>query len=150
VIDIAALLAAATSHAQSLGVFDRVNGHEPKVAPGNGLTAAVWVQTVAPIRSSGLNSTSICMVFNVRIYTSMLQEPQDSIDPAMVGALDLLMAAYSGDFTLGGLIRSVDLLGANGVSLAAQAGYVEQDKRLFRVYTVTLPLLINDAWEQVA
>ncbi|MET8987757.1 hypothetical protein ABZW49_20110 [Nonomuraea wenchangensis] len=80
----------------------------------------------------------------------MLQEPADAIDPAMLAALDALMSAYSGDFDLGGRIRNVDLLGQTGPPLSAQAGYLEQDGNTYRVFTVTLPLLINDVWDQEA
>lgn len=149
-ISIQALTDAVSTTALKLGVFERVNGHEPKSAPGNGITAAIWADSLQPIRASGLNSTSVRLTFNVRLFTSMLTEPQDAIDPEMVRALDAFMAAVTGDFTLGGLVRSVDLLGAHGPSLSAQAGYVQQDNRLFRVFTVILPLIINDSWEQVA
>lgn len=149
-IEIDALTAAIASHALALGVFEKVNEHEPKSAPGNGVTAALWVDAVDPVRASGLNSTSIRLTFNVRLYTSMLQEPQDAIDPEMVRALAAFLGAVSGDFTLGGLVRSVDLLGAHGTPLSAKAGYIEQDRRLFRVYTVILPLIINDSFVQEA
>ena len=149
-LDIDAIMAVASSHLLELGVFDRVNQHEPKAAPGNGITAAIWVQAVEPVRTSGLQQTSAKLTFNVRLFTSMLAEPQDSIDPQLVKALDALMTVYSGDFDLGGLARNVDLLGAYGVGLGAVAGYITQDNRVYRVYTVTLPLIFNDVWAQVA
>ncbi len=139
---------AALSHAMALGLFERVNGHEPKNAPGNGLTLAMWAQDITPIPSSGLASTSAQLVLNQRIYSAMEQEPQDAIDPNIINAVDVLFTAYSGDFTLGGLIRCVDLLGQHGVRLAARAGYLPQDGVTYRVMTITLPLLINDAWTQ--
>ena len=148
-IEIQALIDAVVSHALSLGVFEKVNGHEPKSAPGNGITGAVWVQSIQPILG-GLNSTSVRFTLNFRCYTSMLTEPQDLIDPNLAGSADLLMEAVTGDFTLDGMVRSVDLLGAHGTALSAEAGYLEQDKRLFRVITVTIPLIVNDAYGQVA
>lgn len=149
-MNVQAILDAVVSHAAASGQFERVNGHEPKSAPGNGLTAAVWVQSVGPVpNGSGLQRTSAVLVFNVRVYTPMLMEPQDAIDPALVGAVDALMSAYSGDFELGGNVRCVDLLGMAGIPLSAQAGYLEQDKRIYRVMTITLPVIVNDAWEQV-
>lgn len=147
-IEVEALTDALVSHALTLGEFERVNEHEPKVAPGNGITMAVWVERIEPVRSSGLNSTSIRMAYNARLYTSMLSEPQDAIDPALVKALSAFLTLVSSDFTLDGLIRQVDLLGAYGTPLSAQAGYIEQDKRLFRIYTVTVPLIINDSFDQ--
>ena len=136
------------SHALASGYFDRVNGHEPKNAPGNGLSAAVWADSIRSVQSSGLSSTSAAVVLNVRLYTSMLQEPQDAIDPAMLRAVSALFAAYSGDFTLGGNAREVDLLGSDGAPLQAKAGYLNQDQKLYRVMTITLPVIVNDAWDQ--
>ncbi len=45
----------------------------------------------------------------MRLYTPMVQEPEDAIDPNLMTALDALMAAYSADFTLGEIVREVDL-----------------------------------------
>lgn len=149
-LDVDGIVDAAMSHAMASGWFDRVNGHEPKNPPGNGLTAAVWMERVKPVLSSGLASTSAQVVLNVRLYTSMLQEPQDAIDPTMMKALSALFEAYSGDFTLGGLVREVDLIGAEGTSLQAEAGYLNQNGLLYRVFTITLPVIVNDVWDQVA
>lgn len=139
---------AVTSHAMATGLFEQVNGHEPKNPPGNGLTAAVWVERIRPARTSGLASTSGRLTFSIRLYSNLLSRPEDWIDPALTAAVDTLMGAYSGDFTLGGLVRSVDLLGAEGESLDAQSGYLAVDAGEFRVFTIILPLIINDLWEQ--
>lgn len=151
-LDTTGILNALVSHALSLGVFERVNTHEPKNAPGHGLTAAAWVDSIAPMAIvSGLAATSARIVFNVRVYGSAEQEPADMIDPNMVGAIDQLMNAYSGDFTLGGLVRNVDLLGqGGGPGLSALAGYLQQDGRLYRVMTLTVPVIVNDVWTQEA
>ncbi|TDC47640.1 hypothetical protein E1281_25915 [Actinomadura sp. KC345] len=150
-MDIRSILDGIVSHALATGHFERVNGHEPKSAPGNGLTAAVWAQSVAPVPAgSGLARTSAVLVFNVRLYTPMIAEPQDAIDPNMLTALDALFAAYSGNFELGGSVRCIDLLGQAGTAMSAQAGYLDQDRKIYRVFTVTLPVIVNDAWEQVA
>lgn len=138
------------SHVMSLGLFETVNSHEPKSAPGQGLHAAFWLDSIGPIKTSGLASSSGLVTFNLRMYGSMLTEPQDAIDPAMLVALDGILAAYSGDFTLDGLVRQVDLLGAYGPGLSARAGYLEQGGQMFRVMTVTLPLVVNDIWNQVS
>lgn len=144
-----AILEALESHAVASGHFERVNRHEPKNAPGNQLTAAIWVQRIAPAAlASGLAATAALLVVNVRVYSNMLAEPQDAIDPNVMGAVDALMTAYSGDFTLDGLVRNVDLLGAHGEGLSAQAGYLEQDKKMFRIVTLTVPLVVNDVWSQ--
>lgn len=152
-IDVAAVNAIfdqVVSKPMTLGLFERVNGHEPKNAPGNGLTAAVWLDRIlsAPA-GSGLAATSGVLVFNVRCYTSMLTEPQDAIDPNLAAAAVVTMAAYTGDFDLGGTVRNIDLLGATGQSLSGQAGYLNLDSKLYRVITLTVPAIVNDMWDQV-
>lgn len=133
------------------GRFDAVNQHEPKSAPGNGVSSSVWVQRIRPIRSSGLNSTSGVLVLTQRIYTSFKKQPFDMIDPEVTAATTDIMGALSGAFELGGLpdVRAIDLLGTYGVALEAQAGYVEIDRTFYRVMTITIPVIINDMFVQV-
>lgn len=150
-LDGVAIMTGVADHARRTGLFEKVNGHEPKNSPGNGLTAAAWVDTIDPVAiASGLAVTSARVAVLVRIYTNMLMEPQDAIDPNIVNAVSVLMGEYSGDFDLGGLVRNVDLLGSHGVPLRAQAGYLEHDKKLYRVMTITVPLIVNDVWNQEA
>lgn len=139
-----------TSHALALGIFDRVTGHEPKNKPGRGLSCAVWIDRIEPARGrSGLASTSARVIFNVRIYTNMLQEPLDSIDPQVMIATDLLMQAYNGDFDLGDSDRWIDLLGATqGHPLYGQSGYINIDNMVYRVFTLTVPVIVENAWTQ--
>ncbi len=144
-----AIIDALVSHAMTTGYFERVNQHEPKSAPGFGLTASVWNQSGGPVQSSGLSQTSGVVTFYVRLFTSMTSEPQDMIDPNLLDALDALLTAYSGDFTLDGLVRNVDLLGAESPGLSWVAGYVDVGGTKYRCMTVTVPLIINDLWEQV-
>ncbi len=141
------LVNALASHAAATGRFDVVNGHEPKNAPGGNLSCAIWVQDYKPA-SSGLASTSMRLVFNVRLYTSMLQEPVDMIDPDLLDATDLLLADYIGNFTMGGLLRMVDVRGIDGNPITAQAGYLTQDGKVYRVMTIFIPLVINDVYTE--
>lgn len=138
---------ALATHALETGLFSQANRFEPKSAPNDGLNCAIWVQSIKPA-SSGLISTSVRFECMVRIFGNMLQEPQDMIDSNLSAAAWQLMSAYSGDFTLGGLVESVDLLGKDGEPLSSEAGYVEIERRLYRIITITLPVKINDAFDQ--
>lgn len=139
------------SHAMATGEFDRVNQHEPKSKPARGLTAAIWVDRIEPARSrSGLAKTDVRVVCNVRVYTNMLSEPQDMIDPSVTNATDLLMEAYTGDFQLGDESRYIDCLGmTQGHPLFCQSGYINIDNMVFRVLTITVPVIVSNAWNQV-
>jgi hypothetical protein len=136
----------------SSGWFERVNKHEPKNAPGRGVTASVWVQGVDPVKASGLASTTIRVEFNARLMIPMLSEPQDDIDENLLMTLDSVFNLFSGDFELGGNVnlRMIDLLGAHGTPLSARAGYLTQDRIAYRTFLVVIPLIINDNWTQVA
>jgi len=147
------LVDALVSKAGALALFETVNGHQPTNVPANGgLTCGIWVQDIKPAPdASGLAETTVNVIFNVRVYTSAVQQPYDEIDPDMIDAVFTLCAAYSGDFTLDGTVMAVDLLGAYGPAMGAAAGYVKQnDGTLLRVMTITLPLLIEDLWTQSA
>lgn len=146
-LNTATLVDAVASHAAVTGFFERVNQHEPKSAP-KGLTCAIWVQDLTPVQSSGLAAASVRLTFGVRIYTSMLTEPMDAIDSSVMNAVDALMTDYIGNFTLGGIVRDVDVLGADGPGLRAEAGYQVQDGKAYRVVTIFLPLIINDVYPE--
>lgn len=142
-----AIIDQVTSHASQLGLFETVNFHEPKDAPGSGLTLAVWADAIEPIgEASGLSATSGYLVLSARVYGNMLQRPEDDLDPRVMSAVSVLLNAYSGDFDFGATIRCVDLLGMYGRSLSAQAGYVTVDRTVYRVMTVSIPLVVNDMW----
>lgn len=143
---VTALFAAVVSQAKQLGVFQAVIAHEPKNAPGNGLSCAVWVQSITPVRSSGLAAVSGRVSMRARVYSNMLQEPQDGIDPAILAAACQLLEAFSEGFTLDGTVREVDLLGAEGEVLAAEAGYITIGQAMFRAMELTIPVVINDLW----
>lgn len=140
-----------TSHAQADGRFGQVLKHEPVSGPGSGLTYAVWVTDLAPVpTSSGLASTTARLELAGRIYTPADTEPMDDTDDLVVGATDTLMTAYSGGFKLGDSVRCIDLLGAYGAALRARYGYLPIDSTTYRIATMTIPIIVNNAWTQEA
>jgi hypothetical protein len=151
-LDLAAYRSAATSHAQALGLFGQVLGHEPVSAPGSGLTYAVWVGPVRPVPSrSGLNKVAARLELRGRVFLPADTEPMDDVDVTVTSAVSALIGAYCGDFTLGDLVGNIDLLGAHGAPLSAETGYTSfTGGTTYRVATLTIPLIINDAWTQVA
>jgi len=141
---------AIVSDAQASGYFDVVNVYEPKAKPPTGLSAAIWLQSIVPIgQISGLASTSARLVFILRIYSNLFKGPQDMVDPDLARAASNLMRRYHDDFDFGGVIRNVDLLGAYGVALEANAGYMQQDDTEYRIIDIQIPCLVNDVWPQI-
>ncbi|MCZ4602916.1 hypothetical protein O3S80_03845 [Streptomyces sp. Lzd4kr] len=151
-LDLLAYRAAAMSHAQTLGLFGQVLGHQPVSAPGNGLTYAVWAGPVRPVPArSGLNVVAARLELRGQVFFPADTDPMDDVDVAVTGAVSKLMGAYCGDFTLGGLVANVDLLGAHGTPLGADVGYTTfPGGTTYRVATLTIPLIVNDAWNEVA
>lgn len=149
-LDVVGIVAAVESHARELGVFEDVVTTEPKSAPGNGIYAAIWVEGITPVpAASGLGAVSTLLTLTVRVMKRMLSLPYGSIDPDMLAAVDQVMGAYAGSFTLGGEVRDVDLLGMYGTRMAGKAGYITLDKTMFRVMDISLPLVVNDLWPEV-
>lgn len=141
------------SHAERLGRFDTVNGAEPKGAPGNGFNAGIWVQSFYPGRAPhGLSTTSMVLIMTFRVYSDMFTEPVDMIDPSLMEAVGEFITAVSADFTLDGMsnVMAVDLNGMHSNGLGGQAGYVEIDKKTFRIFSVDIPIILIDVFEQVA
>lgn len=148
-IGFTAIRDALVTHAQTTAKFDSTSKHEPLVKP-NGLHLALWLDSVTPVNSSGLAATTVRLAFVSRIYLNAEQQPVDNVDTQVLGATDALLAAWSGDLTLGDQVRHVDVLGAYGIPLGAQAGYQRIGDTQFRVMTITTPMVINDVWAQEA
>lgn len=147
---VTSLVSQLESMALKLGVFRSVNFHEPKSAPGSGLRLAIWADSIEPVGAgSGLSATSGYVVCMARVYGSMLTKPEDEIDPSIITSMTTLMNALSGGFTLGSTVRDLDLLGMYGQKLAARAGYLVIGSTMYRVMTLTIPVIINDLWTQV-
>jgi hypothetical protein len=149
-LDLLAYRSAAMSHAQALGLFGQVLGHEPVSAPGSGLTYAVWVGPVRPVPArSGMNSVTARLELRGRVFLPADTEPMDDVDVAVTNAVSALMGAYCGDFTLGDLVANVDIFGAHGAPLGSDTGYTSfAGGTTYRVATLTVPLIINDAWTE--
>lgn len=149
-LDTTAIIHALTSDAKQLGVFAKVNGSEPRNAPGKGMYLTYRLDRVRPARSSGLSSTSVLVVVAARIQSPLLAEPQDQVDPGISKALDRLINRYATGFTLGGLIRAVDIRGMEGIALEGRYAYIEQDRRQFRTFELAIPMIVNDVWDETA
>jgi hypothetical protein len=148
-VDVDGLLNVLASIARRNGYLDAVLIGEPKRKPAEGITMGIWLDVLGPALS-GAGATSLRALWFARIYTNMLAEPADLIDPKMTCAAAAFMGGVTNDFRLARhpQVRSIDLLGSHGVALEGRAGYIEQDGKLYRTITVTVPILLNDVWDQ--
>jgi hypothetical protein len=142
---------ALVSKIKTLGVCGNVAAYPPIAGPGPGVTAWLWVQRVVAVPSlSGLANTAARVDFTLQLLTSTKQSPYEGIDEKMADALDVIMRALVGDFTLTARIHSVDVLGAYGAPVTAELGWVDFDRVPWRALTVTIPLVVTDLWDEVA
>ncbi len=152
-LDIPGLTAALCGAAQRIGHLDTCDEHEPREAPNNALHGAFWMLEMRPARNvSGLASSATVVTYLGRLYIpagSGTNLPYDEIDRDLAAAADRLMAAFIGRFTLGGRVRNVDVFGAHSPGLSAVYGYGAFGNAKFRVVTFTLPLIVNDLYEEV-
>ncbi len=140
---------AVQSIALSVGVFQSVATEEPKSAPKSAPHCALYGAGIRPYQKvSGLAATSVVVVLMARIYMPFLSEPRDAIDPGILVATDVLMNKLTGGFTLGGKAMAIDLLGASGTGLSAQAGYIDIDGEKFRSMDIQIPVIQPDVWTQ--
>lgn len=140
-----ALFTAIKSYAEQLGIFEAARIGDPRNAPGSRLFCSITLGPVRPVTSSGLASVSLQVTLIVRVWSSELQKPYEDIDPEVLAAACALMGAFAGGFTLGGIVREVDLF-----AMSAQPAYVDFEGKPCRVAEISLPLVINDAFAEVA
>lgn len=148
-LDALALQRALTSHAKSIGGVERVHGYDPKNAPGSGITIALLARSTSARPSTGLNRSAALVTWIARVMLPLRNEPLDDIDPKVIGVVDRLVNSLMGGFTLGGLVRAVDIRGMAGTPLGVDYGYVEIDSKVFRIGDVLIPLIVNDVWTEV-
>lgn len=144
------LYAAVISPCKKTGAFRSVIEFEPKAAPVDLPALALWWSGIGPARGvSGLAATSARVEFKGRIYANGLARPESKVDPLLTTLVSQLFTVFTGGFTLGGEVMEVDLLGAYGEPLSAEAGYIQHDGHHFRVAECTVPLIVDGLWVQV-
>ena len=151
--DFEGIIAALISMAQTTGKFENVAGAEFKNAPGPGATAALWFDGLDPLpEASGLSSTTMRFAMMMRIYLPSVVEPSDGIDPLVIAAAGAMFSALIAAFTLGGLIRNVDIFGEHGDRLHARPGWLPfgSDGGKYRTVDITIPMIVNDEYDQAA
>lgn len=156
-LDIPGLLTAVCDAAQKTGHISTVDPHEPREAPNSDLHAGFWWLSTRPAggRVSGIAGAATVVTLMGRLYVPAgdgTNLPYDDVDLKLMVAIDRLFAAWIGDFTLGGRVRNVDVFGEVSPGLGADGGYVAfggGNGKKFRVATITLPLIVNDQYEEV-
>jgi len=139
-----ALFSALTSALKQLAAFQQVDVGEPVSPPGNRLYCSLMLGPVRPA-SSGLSATSGEVTFLIRIWSKAQQRPLEKIDPEILAAAAAVMGKLSGQFTLAGTVRNINLMTMSGLP-----GWIEFEGEPYRVMEITVPIVINDMFSQSA
>jgi hypothetical protein len=142
---VAALFSAVTSALKQTALFQKIDVGEPKSPPGTRLYCSVMLGPMRAVPSSGLNSTSGQVTILIRIWSKAEQRPLEKIDPEIASAAALVMGTLSGRYTLGGIARNIDLF-----QMTATPGWIEFENESYRVCELSVPIVINDMFAQVA
>lgn len=142
-----------SSYAKRLGVFDRVEFREPTNKPAGGTALALWVNDYRPPPSgSGVASTSMVLDIRATVFCALGtgKRSADEIEADVLYAVHRYMKVLSEDFELDRMVRNIDLLGQTGQAMHADFGHLQYEDTWYRIGEITLPLIINDVYEQVA
>lgn len=140
---------AVLSRVAATGHFEDVIGHELTAAGPPGLVASQWADYLGPAVGSGLASTDALLVLNVRVEATAFvadRATADAMDPRILSAVTAVIAALASDLTLDSTVRVIDVRGISGRRLESRAGYMERDRTLKRVVSISVPIIIDDAW----
>lgn len=148
-----AIMAALETLFSKIGIFTQaVHKHEPRRAPGNGLSMSLAAGPIhAEPQASGMASVAVLWTVHGRLWLPALKEPLWVIEMELIKAAWAVMGALCRSFTLGGLVRNVDLLGmyGQGGPIGGQPGYLDIDSKQFRVMDIMIPMLIGDLTSEV-
>jgi hypothetical protein len=145
-LDTRGIMSKLASIGQASGLFVKVAKFEPRGQPGNGVTLWLISGPMRPITSSGLNNASLRWQIDGMVYVPISKEPIADLDAILTDAAAKYLEALCAQFTLGGLVRCIDVFGSDGEPLSATPGYVEQNDKVYRVIRLEIPLLINQQW----
>lgn len=146
-LDTKPIMSALVTIAQKSGMFPGgVKKFEPRGQPPSGLSVSLISGVLAATTTSGMNSASLRWQVDGMVYLPINVDPPENIDVLLMNAAAGYLEALCGQFTLGGLVRHIDIFGSDGDKLAATPGYLEHDKKMYRVNRLVIPLIINSKW----
>jgi len=136
--DVTNTMRAIQSHLLAAGYFRHVQIGEPKAAPSERFTAAIFMEAIEPY---DIPLDTICALYKimVRVYDNMTHEPQEDVELQMAIVVDKVMNDLAGDFSLGGEARNIDM-----AQLSTRWTYLDVDRTMFRIADISISIIVND------
>lgn len=143
-------------HAAAVVGVSAVLGYEPKArldydALGNGTVIAVWFSGVEAIQARpGLAATAARIEVTARLHRNALGDGtvMQATERAIMTDSDAMMARLFGDIRESATDVWFDPRGQTGEPLKAPTGYLSLDNQLNRVCTITVGVVVDDAWTE--
>lgn len=143
------LINALVTHGRATGKCEAVRVGEFKSPPPKGLSLAFWFAKLgSAITGSGLAVTAARVRVTARLYFPALTKPDGVCEVRVAAGASALLGRLNGDLTLGGLLKSVDILGEGGDVADWTFGYLTLDSTMYRVADLEIDAMINDQWVQ--
>lgn len=143
-----AVLAALLDHAKQQGGYEVSRIGEFR-KPTKGLAFCVFPSHYgSAVSGSGLADTAAVLQATARVQMPMTYQPEEALDGIVIDAADGYLGRLNGAFTLGGLVRNVDLLAEQGVPMVWEFGYIVIDQTAFRIADLPVRVVLNDQWTQ--
>ena len=139
-------LQAMRTYVQDLGLFQTVQIGEPKQPPGQGLHAAIFMESVGISLIYAGGETRESHVVTLRVYKDMLAEqtdPLNNLEIEMASVVSTLMSNLLGDTDLESTVMSIDAAGMDGTSMAGSFGYIEISGVMYRIVDIAVPGIVN-------
>jgi hypothetical protein len=145
--DLAEILDAFRSMCRRSSGFDFVAGHELRKPPAQKFALGAWLSDMETLPGrSGLDSTSLVIELQARIYVPLQGDP-DNIDTECARRVDLIWSALHSPVLIAG--HEFDVLGISGKRFRAPTGWLQlPDNTPVRVHDLFAPLIIDDAYPQ--
>lgn len=143
-----AVLVALLDHARQQGAYEVARVGEFR-KPTKGLAFCVFMTSYGSANTgSGLADTAGLLHATARVQMPMLYQPEETLEGLVLDAADGYLSRLNGAFTLGGLVRNVDLLAEQGVPMVWEFGYIVIDQVAFRIADLPIRVVLNDQWTQ--
>ena len=140
------------THATGTGLFaaGAVIGYEPKSRLRAWPAFAGWFAGLraVPERSS-LDATAALLTWTARIHYDAIGADQTTVERSLMHATDQLFAEYFGDLVIAGMDAWLDAKGQVGEPIASETGFLTIDNQANRVATITVGVVIDNAWAEV-
>jgi len=105
---------------------------------------ALWADS-STVVSSTLVSPIVRHLVTLRCYVNEFAEEAELVEIRVNSLLHNVIATFTGEYSLDGSIRAIDIAGMYGESLNVRLGYADLSGTIYRIADVSLPMIVDDS-----